>query len=144
VVISGDAGGGDLLNLLERYASFAGDGLRARSEARRMGEPFFAPIAPMSGIMFKLESLKRAEIAERGSPVSCTAPASAANSNRRDQKAGKTSHRQNDAVAQDRRFHPEGRHHSYNKKCAEHAGNPGGSDFSRVLEFQVSEFVART
>jgi len=32
VVISGDAGGGDLLNLLERYASFAGDGCARRSE----------------------------------------------------------------------------------------------------------------
>src|SRR5260370_39214785 len=67
--------------------------LRAMACARRSEEGcvshFSLHLLQWSGIMFKLESLKRAEIAERGSPLTSTAPASAAYSNRRDPKSGK-------------------------------------------------------
>src|SRR5258705_6139556 len=109
--------------------------LRAMACARRSEEGwvshFSLQLLQWSGIMFKLESLKRAEIAERGSPVSCTAPASAANSNRRDQKNG-----ENVTIARmmpERRtsgFNPKGGTNSTTKNTADILANPAATEFS--------------
>jgi len=82
-----------------------------------------------SGIMFKLESFE--ESRDCGARITGELHGSGIGGELEsaDQKAGKTSHRQNDAVRRTGDSIPKGATILQQKNAPEHAGNPGGQRF---------------